>query len=207
MAACVGLCAVLLVACDPAPEPTPSPDPATVQTRIAATLAGIPTAALLTPRPPLPTPPARIEPAQTSASPPVAPAPPPITGPAQRYRMLPTREYTVQAGDTLSTIAVAFDTSMAAIQILNDMSDSRVVKIGQVLKIPIGKVDAEENPLWFVYVVPAGTTLSEIAARFRVRLDDLLRVNEIAQPAQVRAGQRLIIPVRAGADNASQDAP
>lgn len=121
--------------------------------------------------------------------------------------MLPTREYTVQAGDTLSTIAVAFDTSMAAIQILNDMSDSRVVKIGQVLKIPIGKVDAEENPLWFVYVVPAGMTLSEIAAQFRVRLDDLLRVNEIAKPAQVRADQRLIIPVRAGADNASQDAP
>jgi len=176
-----------LTACSAAPAATPTPDPAALQTRVALELARIPTAAPLAGRTPLasPTPP----PAQTAA-----PAARPET--PGRQTLTPAREYTVKAGDTLSSIAVAFNTSMAAIQLLNGLDDARIVRVGQVLKLPAGKLHPDESPWWFIYIVQPGETLGDIAVKFRVRLDDLRRVNEITNPALVRAGQRLIIPAR-----------
>jgi len=85
---------------------------------------------------------------------------------------------------------------MAAIQLLNNLDDARIVRVGQVLKLPAGKLHPDESPWWFVYIVQPGETLSDIALKFRVPLNDLQRVNEITNPALVRAGQRLIIPAR-----------
>ncbi len=45
--------------------------------------------------------------------------------------------YVVQKGDTLSLIAVRFNTSISAIQEANDMGDSELIRPGDVLLIPI----------------------------------------------------------------------
>ena len=179
-----------LTACLAAPAATPTPDPIALQTRVALELARIPTAAPLAGRTPLVNP----------TSPPASPAPPTPTtrpeAPSRRQTLTPAGEYVVKAGDTLSSIAVTFNTSMAAIQLLNGLDDVRVVRIGQVLKLPAGRLHPDESPWWFVHIVRPGETLSDIALKFRVQLDDLKRVNEIADPALVRAGQRLIVPAR-----------
>ncbi len=47
-----------------------------------------------------------------------------------------TRTYTVQAGDTLSIIAVKFSTTIAAIASANDIKNINNIKVGQVLVIP-----------------------------------------------------------------------
>jgi LysM repeat protein len=181
----------LLTACGPAtatPAPTPTPPMLNLQTRIAATLAAIPTASNLTPRSPTSTPqvaqPSATEPAQATVT------PDPATS---------ASEYTVQPGDTLSIIAVRFNTSMAAIQLLNNIDDARLVRAGQQLKIPTAKLAPDENPFWIVYVVQPNETFSAIALRFGVQLEALLRVNAITNAALVQAGQRLIIPLRAPA--------
>jgi hypothetical protein len=44
--------------------------------------------------------------------------------------------YTVQSGDTLSTIATKFHTTVTAIQTLNGITDPRKLHVGQKLKIP-----------------------------------------------------------------------
>jgi len=85
---------------------------------------------------------------------------------------------------------------MAAIQLLNGLNDTRIVRAGQVLKLPADKLHPDENPWWFIYVIQPGETLSQVATKFRVPLADLLRVNEVANPGLVRAGQRLIIPAK-----------
>ena len=182
-----------LTACSAAPAATPTPDFAALQTRVALELARIPTAAPL----------AGHTPPVSSTSPPTRPASSaapatPTTRPETtgRQTLTPAREYIVKAGDTLSSIAVAFNTSMAAIQLLNNLDDARIVRVGQVLKLPAGKLHPDESPWWFVYIVQPGETLSDIALKFRVPLNDLQRVNEITNPALVRAGQRLIVPAR-----------
>ena len=104
-----------------------------------------------------------------------------------------------QSSQALSIIAQKFNTSMAAIQLLNNIDDARLVRAGQRLKIPTTKLAPDENTFWILYVVQPNETFSAIALRFGVQLNDLLRVNNITNPALVRAGQRLIIPLRAPA--------
>jgi LysM repeat protein len=181
--------AVFLCACNAPPATaTPTPPMLNLQTRIAATLASIPTAANLTPRAPTVT----AQPAQSATPEPAVATPTP--DPAAS-----ASDYVVQPGDTLSIIAQKFDTSMAALQLLNNIDDARLVRAGQRLKIPTAKLAPDENTFWIVYVVQPNETFGEIALRFGVQLNDLLRVNNITNPALVRAGQRLIIPLRAPA--------
>ena len=48
----------------------------------------------------------------------------------------PTR-YKVKSGDTLSSIAARYDTTVKKLQAANDISDPRALKVGQVLIIPV----------------------------------------------------------------------
>jgi LysM repeat protein len=52
------------------------------------------------------------------------------------------------------------------------------------------------SPTPLVYVVQSGDTLSEIAARFNVSLDDLIAANQetVPNPDDIRVGDQLIIP-------------
>jgi len=60
------------------------------------------------------------------------PAPPAATGtPAAA-----SRTYKVRSGDTLGAIAREFDTTVAALQELNDIDDPRLLRVGQVLELP-----------------------------------------------------------------------
>jgi LysM repeat protein len=176
---------LLMLAGCATPTPRPTRDPKAVQTSVAATLAAIPTASELTPRAPTPQPPV----APTDTEPPPATATP----------VAAAGEYVVQLGDTLSIIAIRYGTSMAALQSLNDLDDPRLVRAGQRLKIPADKLAPDENPFWILIVAQPGETLSSIALKYGVRLEDLLRVNRIADASVLRAGQRLIIPVPAPA--------
>jgi LysM repeat protein len=46
------------------------------------------------------------------------------------------RTYKVKKGDTLSEIAARFGTTVKVLQELNDIEDPRLLKIGQILKLP-----------------------------------------------------------------------
>jgi murein DD-endopeptidase MepM/ murein hydrolase activator NlpD len=61
--------------------------------------------------------------------------------------------------------------------------------------LPVGKVGAQTaQPEGQVYMVQPGDTLSGIAARFGVSVDDLIRANGITDPNKLAVGTRLIIP-------------
>jgi LysM repeat protein len=89
-------------------------------------VAGAPSTApdLLTPVPATPQPaPATPVPATPQPAPPSQAAPAP-------------RTYVVQPGDTLHGIALQFGTTIAVLQLANDLADTDVIVIGQVLVIP-----------------------------------------------------------------------
>lgn len=51
------------------------------------------------------------------------------------------------------------------------------------------------------YIIQEGETLGEIAARFKVKIQELMEMNGIDNPRRVRAQQKIIIPSRVGANS------
>ena len=54
--------------------------------------------------------------------------------------------YTVQAGDTLSSIALRFGTTVKALTQANSIADSSSIFVGQILKIPLPNLTATPTP-------------------------------------------------------------
>jgi len=97
--------------------------------------------------------------------------------------------YTVQEGDTASSIAAAQGISLASLLSANpDLRDGEVVGIGQMLVIPSGD--------GVFYYVRYGETLSDVAVRYGVSVDEILNWpgNSISSPDQVSENQQIFIP-------------
>ncbi len=124
--------------------------------------------------------------------------------------------YVVQAGDTLSQIAVDHNTTVAAIAQLNGITNPRMIFVGQRFRIPsaegtpvsqTGEQAQEETtptpqptptPLPtavpITHVVQFGDTLYQIAARYGVSIVELAQLNGITNYDQLSVGQVLTIP-------------
>ncbi len=121
--------------------------------------------------------------------------------------------YIVQPGDTLYAIALKFNATIAALQQANGLSDPNTLAVGQRLIIP--NAPAAQNAVtpaptargptpnapptaapqnYETYIVRAGDTLAQIAARFGVSLPELMRLNQLTNPNLIAVGQRLLIP-------------
>lgn len=77
------------------------------------------------------------------------------------------------------------------------MGDSTAIFVGQTLAIPDGLTWPGESAYWSAHVVRRGETLASIAQAFGVKATDLARINGIADPSLIKAGQVLVIPVDA----------
>ncbi|KIQ62407.1 muramidase [Kitasatospora griseola] len=100
--------------------------------------------------------------------------------------------YTVKSGDTLSGIAVKFNTTVSALAAANGISDPNKIYPGQVLKIPTGSAPAPA-PAVTTYTVKSGDTLSGIAAKFHTTVSALAKKNGISNPNKIFPGQKLKI--------------
>ena len=102
--------------------------------------------------------------------------------------------YTVQMGDTISTIARKFSISINTILWANDLSSSGFIKPGNQLTIlPYSGI---------VYTVKSGDTLSKIAAKYNIDTDKILSCNSL--PGGLKIGQKIIVP---GAKKIAEEAP
>jgi len=99
--------------------------------------------------------------------------------------------HTVRGGDTLSSIAARYGTSVGELQRKNGISGSKIV-VGQKLRVS-GTGSAPATAKAQKYTVKAGDSLSRIASRHGVRTSDLQRWNGISDASVVRVGQVLKI--------------
>lgn len=95
--------------------------------------------------------------------------------------------HTVRAGETLEIIAAAHGTTVRSLATANNLADPNVIRVGQRLRVPHAGAVVQGA----VVTIRPGDTLSALAARYRVSVDDLARMNDIADPDRVRAGTRL----------------
>jgi LysM repeat protein len=106
---------------------------------------------------------------------------------------LPARAQTahvVRAGETLDGIARRYGVRAAAIVAANELDRPDLLRVGQTLKIP-----ARDAPARKRYVIEEGDTLGTIARDHGVSPDAILRLNNLADPNRLRAGQVIEIPL------------
>ncbi|TFG86833.1 MAG: LysM peptidoglycan-binding domain-containing protein [Chromatiales bacterium] len=115
----------------------------------------------------------------------------------QRTAQTPDRTHKVRKGETVSGIAARYGTSSARIASLNNLSKRKLIRVGQVLKLPghAGAPPASETVARSsgnqIYVVRRGDNLSVIAKRTGVTQRQLMAMNSLENPNRLYPGQRL----------------
>lgn len=101
--------------------------------------------------------------------------------------------YTVQSGDSLWSIARKFNTTVAELKRVNNLTSDNL-SVGQVLIIP-STSDGEdsESEGTTTYTVQSGDSLYKIAGRFNTTVAELKRLNNLASDT-LSIGQVLIVP-------------
>jgi membrane-bound lytic murein transglycosylase D len=100
----------------------------------------------------------------------------------------------IRKGETLSSIAKRYKTTVAAISKTNNIRNREFIKIGQRLKIPLsgGKVFASESGE--TYTVKKGDSLWQIAQKFNTDVETLKRINNL-KSSNIAIGQTIILNV------------
>lgn len=109
--------------------------------------------------------------------------------PSKEVSSSPENTYTVKAGDSLYKIANQYQTTVAALKELNNLS-SNTLQIGQILKLPSSTNVPNNNN---VYTVVSGDSLYRIAQHFGVTVDAIMRANNLSN-SNLSIGQKLVIP-------------
>ncbi|WP_026552907.1 lytic transglycosylase domain-containing protein [Arthrobacter sp. H20] len=109
------------------------------------------------------------------------------------------KTYTVQAGDTISGIAIKLGLETGAVLRANSLSASTIIYPGQKIKLtgaPASEPASERaNDLQpssgSSYTVTAGDTLSAIAAEHGVSLENVLKANSLSMSSIIHPGQKI----------------
>lgn len=101
--------------------------------------------------------------------------------------------YIVQAGDTLSSIAVRFNVTLDELMSANSTIDPNFLSEGQQIVIPglegvSGILETE--------VISFGDSLRSLSRRTQVADDQLIRLNRLVSPSELYVGTSLIIPTQ-----------
>jgi membrane-bound lytic murein transglycosylase D len=120
----------------------------------------------------------------------------------QQLRALPPEpnyhtvlEYVVKSGDTACGVASAFQVRCRDLIDLNRLNRNAVIWVGQQLQIP-PVTDQRRSSVADpgIYRVRRGDSACNIAKRFAVNCDDLLRANGLRRSSVLRIGHELVIP-------------
>jgi LysM repeat protein len=119
---------------------------------------------------------------------------------------------TVQAGDTLFSIAQRCDTTVAALQEANPQVDPHDMAIGMTLQIAAApgelrpvEPQPEAPPAGEHYTVQPGDTPASIAAALGITVQALLAANPEIDPDALMVGQTIILPGAPGMPDAPPD--
>ena len=115
---------------------------------------------------------------------------------------------TVAAGDSLSEIAKANGTTAEKLARINDICNVNSIYVGQVILLndpePEVETDAVEESLRTV-MVESGDSLSKIAKREGVTVDEIMSLNNISDPNLLFVGQKLTISGEASPEPQEED--
>ena len=101
--------------------------------------------------------------------------------------------YTVEKGDTLSTVAGKFCMTTDALMKMNQIEERDALKMGKKLTIPL-----EQSMVDIIskaeYVIQPGDNISTIAQDFNLSSKDILKYNKLKRTSTICMGKKLILP-------------
>lgn len=97
--------------------------------------------------------------------------------------------YKIRRGDTLSEIALKFNTTVSHLAMINDIKNPNLIYTDEIIVIShnYNNRDVKE------YKIQKGDTLSEIALKFNTTVNYLVEINKIKNPNLIYAGKYLIV--------------
>ncbi len=112
-------------------------------------------------------------------------------------------KHKVRSGDTLSTIAESYRTSVRPIMYLNNLKSKSYIRAGSTLVVPV-RVGTKSKkvrkrfvkatvPIEGTHIVRSGDTLWDISMRYNIPINNMLKWNKIKKSDTLRPGQRLLI--------------
>jgi murein DD-endopeptidase MepM/ murein hydrolase activator NlpD len=100
-------------------------------------------------------------------------------------RLLLHSAYTVLAGDTIGEIARNFGLNQDTLISINNIKNTRLLQIGQVLRVP--------NQDGILYTVRVGDTLTTVAEKYGTEVSSIQTANELFSE-RITAGSTVFIP-------------
>lgn len=101
--------------------------------------------------------------------------------------------YFVKSGDNLTRIALWYNTTVENLVRLNNIQNPDLIYIGQRLLISVS--DDPNKSKEVKYTVRRGDTLSKIANRYGITVNEIVALNNIQNPNLIFVGQQLRIPL------------
>lgn len=101
---------------------------------------------------------------------------------------------TVQRGNTLSQIAMEYNTSYEYLAKINNITNPNLIYVGQKIVVPVLESNEIHDTSHRLYIVRYGNTLTGISREFGVSIESIVRLNDIANPNLIYVGQVLRIP-------------
>lgn len=109
----------------------------------------------------------------------------------------------VAAGETLYSIASRYRLSVSELQAMNNLSNAALIKTGQVLKLtaaagaaPVAEMPAAEKVLTEIpatYQVKDGESMFSISYKYNIKLDTLLKWNNMTVDQPLSIGQTIYL--------------
>lgn len=105
--------------------------------------------------------------------------------------------YKIKSGDSLSSIAHAYHTSVDSIRKMNHFKHN-TIRVGKVIQVPVKakhyfSAQHHRAPKRIIYHVKSGDTITGIAKRFHVSLENLTRWNRLSDPHHLKINQALVM--------------
>ncbi|MGZ3769815.1 MAG: LysM peptidoglycan-binding domain-containing protein [Bdellovibrio sp.] len=138
-----------------------------------------------------------------------------------------TQVYHIRRGDTLSTIARRFRTSVAYLRDLNDLPRRKRVRLGMKIYVPDRtplkdrlnsshsnvakksaapeKVEVSISTDGRYYIVQSGDSLFTIARKYSTSISELQRLNKIRRGRMLKVGMKLKVPSAEGDSSAIRE--
>jgi membrane-bound lytic murein transglycosylase D len=100
--------------------------------------------------------------------------------------------YMVKKGETLSDIALKFDTTPDQLKQLNNLKNPNHIKEGQRLRV--SAMNADESETLVKHKVKNGETLSYLADKYGVSVSAIMEANHLTNKHRIKTGEYLLIP-------------
>lgn len=115
------------------------------------------------------------------------------------------KEIYIKRGDTLSGIAMTYNTTVEYLATINNIKNPNLIYAGTTLLVPTGNNISNEEPSndesnknnsenYFIYTVKKGDTISQIAINFNTSIYEIVNLNNIKNPNLIYIGQNIKIP-------------